>query len=355
MAKLLENNGENQYDKSDGDENPEGPDQGNQYAIQLFDFATSLKENMYSVMQTPYLSVFFFLVMSVVWMLVVLLQYNEGLEYTAITLRYGLFVRQLCSAFVLYFPIYCQVLFCWYDWKKVHDNGYIFIMAPRLCSAVIFYYYGRLASTFKFGDEFKKQKNKKLVLNTKVDALLLKNEMINFALLFLSQCFNELFRLVDQFPMLRELSIIALLYSIYRHYKTIIEQQKQNQGERSKGHDDLSISETTTRSNSKRHSISLTHIYWAEMTFLGTLVIFIHLYNKTESWEELYCIFEFHVLAFFVMVMAAVVFPLYLLMQRNRFKDLALAFTIVLFLLERDSMFNRFLLLILNYQVPTTS
>lgn len=154
-----------------------------------------------------------------------------------------------------------------------------------------------------------------------MEKLLYTNEIINATLLFLRLCLNEMLDLFEYIPLLRELSTGLFILFVLYYYRW------------------------------RRPHVPPHRAVRLEIGTLVTLILCAYFYYLTERREELYFVGGLHIFAVFVFVGCGVILPIYFLFVcRDGMKEIVLAMDVLLLLLERDVMLNRFLLLLFNWQ-----
>lgn len=177
----------------------------------------------------------FYTAVSSALLLYILIQHNDGLErqhlcsnFSELTLlfryvwnnNYLGFALEMWSVLVVHGLMFLQLLFCWWSWGKVHDNGFLFkILSPGL--AIFILHQIRISSkeqritaagtlvTFRAS----------LILIKHLENLLYSNEITNLILLFLTSCFPDMLVFFDQIPMFREFTSLLALLFLYKYYK----------------------------------------------------------------------------------------------------------------------------------------
>eukprot|EP01119_Soliformovum_irregulare_P000182 TRINITY_DN10130_c0_g1_i1.p1 TRINITY_DN10130_c0_g1~~TRINITY_DN10130_c0_g1_i1.p1 ORF type:complete len:864 (+),score=206.95 TRINITY_DN10130_c0_g1_i1:55-2646(+) len=154
---------------------------------EILEISTKLKKSMYSMIHTPWFSILCFTLASSGVILYLLISFNEGLEVYVFENDYMGFVWNLSSVLGIYTPSFVNLLFCWWSWSEVMDDGNI----PRIFSSILaIYICHKVRLSVKDSDSGLHPIERKIYIC----------ETINLLTIFVRSCFPDLMNMVDNLP-----------------------------------------------------------------------------------------------------------------------------------------------------------
>jgi len=269
---------------------------------ELQNFALKIKNDMFTVMDPPYLSILFYTCISSFLVLFILIQYNEGLERFVLSNNYWGFGIELLNILIIYGLMFLQLLYCWWAWGPVMDGGVIHrILSPAL--AFMTFYQLRLAS--------RDQNNRVMG----VEKLIYRNEMINLYIMFLTSIFPDLLSALEEIIFFPEVMILVGAYCVHVFYTKYMPGPSK---------------------------------YVIERGIAMTMLLMIHWYVYTSETQGLYLFWHFHICALGVFL-GAIGMALYFFIQ-GRLLELIVPINLVLYLLYKESSVGRCFLILFNVQ-----
>jgi hypothetical protein len=138
---------------------------------QLIQTATTLKMNLYKLIQKPYHWVAYFGLQSFIVLLVILYRYNYNLLLMAVRTQCVKAIFESLLLTPMYFGVFINVLFVWDGWKGVIRSGSPFFVWHGYLALIVLYLLVRVMSSTS--DDIKREHildiSKKLILHSLMD------------------------------------------------------------------------------------------------------------------------------------------------------------------------------------------